>query len=295
MAQRTTWRWMFWSTSIFQAVMILASFLAFRETSPRIILRRRAEKLRRETGDRRYYTTTEQIDGDRNIFRIVGRSLSRPLRLLTFHPIIQAMAILSGFSYGVLYIVLSTFADLWVTAYHQRVDISGLHYIALALGEIVGSQLTGYLQDKVFVKLKARRNGEATPELHLPMLIPGAALTPFLLIAYGWTVHFRVHWATVDVCAFLLACSMQSAGQPLQAYVIDCYPDHASSATAAQQVLRSLSAFGFPLFAPRMYDVLGYGWGNTMLAFIWAAIAISAPLLLWRYGARLRAKAQDSY
>jgi len=60
---------------------------------------------------------------------------------------------------------------------------------------------------------------------------------------------------------------MQIAGMPLQAYVIDAYHEHTSSALAATQFLKSMTAFAFPLFAPRMYDVLGYGWGNSMLGF----------------------------
>ncbi|KAF2160311.1 hypothetical protein M409DRAFT_70489 [Zasmidium cellare ATCC 36951] len=295
MAERTTWRWMFWSTSAFQGVMIVASYLAFYETYPQLILRRRAAKKRSETGDNRYYTAAEKLDGERSVIRIVGRSLSRPMRLLGFHPIVQAVACLSGFYYGVTYIVLATFSDLWVTKYHQRIDISGLHYIACALGEISGSQIGGPLMDRVFAKLKKKANGEVVPEYHLPMMVPAALITPIGLLMYGWSAQAHVHWIVVDIGVFVTTFGMQIGGQPLQAYIIDSYPDHASSATAASQFIRSLTAFAFPLFAPYMYRSLGYGWGNTTIALVALAISIPAPLLLWRYGARLRAKAEESY
>ncbi|KAJ5157264.1 uncharacterized protein N7482_008364 [Penicillium canariense] len=112
MADRTTWRWMFWSTSIFQAVMILVSFTAFHETYEPLILRHRAGRIRHETGDSRYYTTDERLHANKSATRILGRALVRPLRLLTLHPIIQIASLISAFNYGILHIVLSTFSDL---------------------------------------------------------------------------------------------------------------------------------------------------------------------------------------
>jgi hypothetical protein len=40
------------------------------------------------------------------------------------------------------------------------------------------------------------------------------------------------------------------------------------------------------------YDALGYGWGNTVLAFAGIAIGFPAPCILWWYGQRLREKSQ---
>ena len=77
-------------------------------------------------------------------------------------------------------------------------------------------------------------------------------------------------------------------------------------ALAAATFLRSLAGFGFPLFAPTMYNALGHGKGDTILAA--AAIALGCPAcvnpitfflasilivmlrpwLLWFYGERIR-------
>ncbi|KAF7187131.1 putative efflux pump mfs2 [Pseudocercospora fuligena] len=255
MAERTTWRWMFWSTSIFQAVMIVASFLAFHETYAPLILKRKAAKLRKETGDQRYVTAAERLQGDAplHISRIVGRCLARPLRLLAFHPIVQYLAFLSAFYYGILYIVLSTFSDLWVKQYHERIDISGLHYITLALGEILGSQVTGPSMDRTFKYLRNRANGEERPEWHVPMMLPGALLGPIGLLWYGWAAQARAHWAVVDLGALLFAFGGQIAGMPIQAYIIDSYPEYASSATAASQFSEKSDSIRFS--AVRSEDV----------------------------------------
>lgn len=87
----------------------------------------------------------------------------------------------------------------------------------------------------------------------------------------------------------------------------------APSALAAVTFLRSLAGFGFPLFAPAMYNALGYGKGDTILACCAIVIGIPAyvpsfsplsvhvscptytyrahmsrPILLWKYGERIR-------
>ena len=293
MTDRTTWRWMFWSTSAFQAVMIVYSFTTFRETFAPVILKRRAARLHKETGDNQYQTRRERDFDRRPIWSILARALSRPLRLLAFHPIIQVQSLISAFDYGVLYIALSSFADIWIRQYGQRVDISGLHYIAIALGEIVASQLGGKLMDLYYRRVERRSaEGQPTPEQRIPLVFPGAVIAPIGLVLYGWAAQYRLHWIVVDVGIFLACFGMQISGMPMQAYVIDVYPpETTSSALAASQLLRSLFAFLFPLFTPTMYHALGYGWGNTTVAVAGLVFMMGAPLVVMRYGERLRAKA----
>lgn len=297
MAYRTTWRWMFWATSIFQAVMILVSFSSFRETFAPLILRRRAERLRKETNDQRYQTLEERLYGDKSVLSELSRALSRPMRLLIFHPIIQVNSVIAAFHYGILYIVLSTFATLWVDQYNQSLEISGLHYIACALGEVAGSQLGGPLMDYMF-KRRVRSSDstcEPEPESRIPLAIPAAILSPLGLLMYGWCARYQVHWVAVDVGIFMTTFGMQMTSMALTAYVIDAYADHTSSAMAASQFLKSLTAFLFPLFAPIMFERLGYGWGSSTMAFASLLFGIPAPILMWKYGAKLRTKAQSSY
>lgn len=234
---------MFWSTSAFQGVMTAVSFFAFHETySPRI-LRRRAEKRRSESGDPRFTTAEERLYMSRFSHKTISRCLSRPIRLLLFHPIVQLISIISALSYGILYIILATFSDLWVTAYAQAVDISGLHYIAVALGEIAGSQISGYAMDAIYRKLEHRAGDTGRLEYHIPAILPGVILAPAGLLLYGWAAQARRHRIVVDIGMFLTTFGLQIAGMPTQAYIIDSYPEHASSATAASQLLRSLLAF----------------------------------------------------
>ncbi|KAJ6079609.1 major facilitator superfamily domain-containing protein [Penicillium canescens] len=296
MTGRTTWRWMFWATSIFQAIMILVSFSAFKETHAPSILRHRAKNLRKESGNPQYQTTNELLHANKSPSTILAQALIRPLRLLTSHPIIQITSLISAFYYGILYIVLSTFSDLWMKQYNQSVELSGLHYISCALGEIAGSQIGAKMMDMLY-RRRISHSNENENEAHIPesriiLAFPGAVLGPLGLFLYGWAAQARLHWFVVDVGIFFAMLGMQITDMPLTAYVMESYPEYTSSAGAAEQFLRSLTAFLFPLFAPRLYEVLGYGWGNSTIAFIGLVFGIPAPLVILLFGAKLRARAR---
>jgi hypothetical protein len=209
MAERTTWRWMFWATSMFQAAMIFVSFFSFHETYGPLILRKRARRLRQETGNPQYYTAGERLHGDRSTTAIVKQALTRPIRLLMFHPIIQVSSILSGFNYGIMYVTLSTFSDLWKNQYHQSIEISGLHYIACSLGEIIASQVGGPMMDYFY---KRRQN--PAPESRLPLMYAGITTAWSGVLIYGWTAQYRAYWLIVDVGVVVMMFGMQLGGLP---------------------------------------------------------------------------------
>ena len=76
---------------------------------------------------------------------------------------------------------------------------------------------------------------------------------------------------------------------PASTYLIDCFTVYAASAMAAATVLRSLFGALIPLAGQTMYDKLGLGWGNSVLAFVAVAFA-PTPLLFIKFGPWLRTK-----
>lgn len=298
LAERLSWRWIFYITSIVQGVITLFSFIVYRETFAPLLLSRHAAKVRKETVDARYQTQEEREHAHLSVTAHLQHALTRPFRLLIFHPIVQISAAISAFSYGLLYIMLTSFAQLYLDLYDVSVESSGLHYLALALGELAGSQVIGPVMDWHYRRQKrklASEQEEPSPESRIPVVLSPSLLVPLGIVLYGWAAVYRLHWAVVDLGAFLASFAMQMAGMPVQAYLIDTYPDHTSSVMAANQLFRSLTAFSFPLFTPKMYAQLGYGWGNTILAFLTLFIGVPAPFVLWRYGANMRRKAKSTF
>jgi hypothetical protein len=188
-----------------------------------------------------------------------------------------------------VYLVLTTIPDIFSNIYHQRTGVAGLHYIALGVGLTGASQLNARNMDRIYAYLtRTRGNGTARPEFRLPSMIPGSIFLPAGILITGWCVEYRTHWIGPDVGLALVGAGMILIFQSITTYVIDAFTLHAASALAAVSVLRSLAGFGFPLFAPAMYNALGYGKGNTIVAAVAIVIGCPAPWLLWFYGERIR-------
>ncbi|KAJ5151681.1 hypothetical protein N7492_009976 [Penicillium capsulatum] len=289
-AENTTWRWVFYSTSITDALIQLLGLFLLRETySPRL-LRYRSKRLRKETNDESYQTEEERQG--KSFLQVLRGSLIRPFKLLLTQPIVQVMALFMAYVYGIMYLVLSTFPTLWTSPayYNESTGIGGLNYISLGLGFWGGSQLCAPLNDRIYRRLKARNNDIGRPEFRVPLLGVAAILLPAGLFIYGWTAETHRHWIAPNIGAFIFGMGNIITFQCIQTYMVDSYMRFAASALAAGAFLRSLAGFGFPLFAPYMYQALHYGWGNSLLAFVAIVIGIPAPIFLWRFGEPLRKK-----
>jgi hypothetical protein len=271
---------------------MICTFIIFPETHAPTILGRKARALRKQTGQSYY---TEYDAGNQALSKRLTVSLTRPCRLLLTQPIIQLMGLLLAYNFGILYIVLSTFASLWTERYGQSLGDSGLHYIALAIGYTIAAQAGARITDQIWKHLKARAGGETQPEYRVPLMIPGAIIIPIGLFWYGWTAQERMFWILPDIGIAIFGCGVIVGTQAMQAYVMDSFRTHVASASAASQLLRSITGFAFPLFAPSLYTKFGYGWGNSLLAFVFIAIGVPAPLILWKYGAKLRAMGKPQW
>ncbi|KUI54867.1 hypothetical protein VP1G_02271 [Cytospora mali] len=287
-AENTSWRWIFYATTIADALIQATGVFLLQETYTPVLLRRRKEKLIKETGNTALYTDFD--DPDRTVARALATACMRPFRLLLTQPIVQALALYMMYLYGLAYLVLSTFPSLWAS-YGMSTGVGGLNYTALGLGFFLGAQLCAPLQDRIYARMK-RHFGVSVgrPEFRLPMMGPGAVLMPVGLVIYGWTAQYRTLFIGPDIGVVIFSSGVVIGFQCIQGFLVDTYTRYAASAVAAATVLRSLAGFGFPLFAPSLYARLDYGWGNTLLAFIGVLIGWPAPILLWKYGPMLRAR-----
>lgn len=73
----------------------------------------------------------------------------------------------------------------------------------------------------------------------------------------------------------------------INTYLVDAFTRYAASAVAASTVLRALFGAVLPLCGLPMYDKLGLGWGNSLLAFVSLALW-PIPYLFFVYGEKIR-------
>jgi len=266
--------------------------LFLKETYPPVLLERKAAKNRRSTGmgeeKARIEIRISMDTNDRHWKAIFREALARPFKLFIYEPIVQLLGVYMAFIYGLLYIFLTTIPTTFQDVYHNRVGVAGFHYLALGAGLSIGSQGNAWLMDRVYKSLKARYGGVGRPEFRLPNIVPGTILSPIGLLITGWTTQNHVFWLVPDIGILLVGAGTIVAFQSIQAYLIDTFTLYAASALAAATFLRSLAGFGFPLFAPTMYNALGYGKGDTILAVAAIVLGCPAPWLFWFYGERIR-------
>ncbi|KAL4964978.1 MFS transporter [Aspergillus stella-maris] len=286
----TTWRWALYATSIADAIIQCVALAFLRETYAPVLLARKRVRLATSTGNESLHTAFD--DPDQTLIKKVQFALSRPFRLLGTQIILQVLALYLMFLVGLTYIFLASLPTLFSSpppdGYGESVGVGGLNYISLALGSFLGAQITAPFQDRIYAALKRRHSSAGCPEYSVPMMIPGVLLVPIGLFIYGWTAEYKAHWIVPNVGVALIALGITIATLCIQTYLVDTYTKYAASAMAAALVLRSLAGFGFPLFASSLYDRLGFGWGNSLLALVSIVIGWPGPVMLWFYGEALR-------
>lgn len=284
--QMIAWQWIFWIMCAFNGLTTLVGVLCIRESYTPVLLLRKARRHRETAG------LNIQAPSLSASLSLLGASLWRPFRLLIRRPVVQLIALILALDFAIYTLILGTFADLYITTYGQSEFISSLHYIAIAIGASSATQVGGRLMDWSYRRMTARYGGgDATgkPEYRVPYLVPGVIITPLGLFLYGWSAQYVIAWPAVDVGAAVFTLGSFMASQMLNAYQLDEFVEHGASVTAATRVLMYSLGFAFPVFAPDLYDRLGYGWGNSMLAFLWIVFCFPLPVVFWVWGDKIRA------
>ena len=147
LTQYTTWRWVFWATSTFDAAVQVACFFLLKETFAPAILAKRVVRLQKLTGNLQLHTKWQ--GPDHSMKKLIMKSLVRPLIMLGTQPALQAMVLFRAYQYGLMYLVLATFNRVFEGAYNQSVSRASLNYLSLGVGFVIGLQISGILQDKV--------------------------------------------------------------------------------------------------------------------------------------------------
>ncbi|VUC29128.1 unnamed protein product [Clonostachys rosea] len=251
-AEYTTWRWVFWSTSAAAAVVQLVGAFWLKESHPATLLRRKRNALFKATGNINLHTEEK----NESLPVKLGNAVMRPARLFASQPIVTCISVYMAYLFGVTYLMFATFPTIW----------------------------TKEFVDRIYKSLKAKNDDVGRTEFRMPCMMVGSVITTIGLFWYGWSIQGRVHWIMPNIGALIYTAGTISCLQGMQTYIVDCYQTYAASALAACAILRSLAGFGFPLFAPYLYQDLGYGWGTTVLAFLSIAIGWIAPFIFWYFG-----------
>ncbi|KAI1971120.1 hypothetical protein LOZ53_005575 [Ophidiomyces ophidiicola] len=277
------WRWMFWVLSIVSGSIGIFCLFVLRETYAPVILSRKAKRLRKATGN---HNLRAKGQTTKPLGVLLSRAFLRPLQILIFSPIILGLSLYMSLVYGIIYILFTTLSTVFQGVYGFDTGNSGLTYLGFAAGMVLSLLVAGYFNDSIHKRLSEKHH-EEKPEFRLPFLIYGAVALPIGMFLYGWCVHYRVHWILPVIGTSFAGVGVTFCFVPTQAYVIDAFPLHGASGLAGNNLLRSISGGTLPLAGPALYSKLGYGWGNSLLAFL-SLLFGGLPILFFRYGEKLR-------
>nr|OQO23692.1 hypothetical protein B0A51_11836 [Rachicladosporium sp. CCFEE 5018] len=278
------WRWTEFIEAIWAASVFLLALVFMPELYPPVLLKRKAEQMRKETGDERYWHPHEVVKMTLN--NILTKHLSRPLRMFFTEPMVTCIAIYASFVYGLLYLTLEVFPIVYREHRHMGEVQSTLPFLGLLVGVISAMGINLGNQPR-YSRIVAANKGRAVPEARLPPMVLGGVLFVIGIFWFGWTADPKFHWAIPTVATVFIGAGFNVIFQQCINFLVDTYALFAASAVSANTVLRSLSACALPLVARPMFLTLGVAPACSILGGV-AILALPVPFVFMRYGLRLR-------
>ncbi|KAJ5794307.1 hypothetical protein N7457_000906 [Penicillium paradoxum] len=287
--QEIGWRWVFWILLIAGGLLSIGVEFLNEETYAVVLIKAKTEKLAKETGRTDLRSAYDEDDEPTNVSDVLVQSFKRPMLLLFKSPIVLLLCVYMSFVYGLLYLFFTTISSVFTGQYGFSYGLSGLAYLGIGLGFILGLAIMAFTNDRMVMAATAKNGGKFEPEMRLPMMIIFACILPISFFWYGWSAEKHVFWIVPIIGMLPFGVGMMGVYMPIQTYVIDCYPKYAASANATLTATRSLVGALLPLAGPAMFDALGLGWGNSLLGFL-ALAFMPIPIVFIKWGKDIRLK-----
>ncbi|KZV80848.1 MFS general substrate transporter [Exidia glandulosa HHB12029] len=283
--QNLHWRWTYYVGLMWAGVELLMLLLFLPETYEPVLLKWKAARLRKETGDSAYFAPIERMD--KSIFAAIRASCTIPFRILYHERISLLLNIWASLVLGVIYLTLQAFPIIFGRQHHFNVQMTGLSFIGIGIG-----MCTALATQPFWINLQRRKviqyNGNPPPETRLYIGMVGAVLFPLGLFWMAFTTYPRVHWSNPMVASSVFGMGTIYIYTTVFTFLVTAYRPYAASALAGNSFLRSIFAAVFPLFAGPMYERLGTVGATALLAGL-ATLMSPFPFVFYRIGPRLRA------
>ncbi|KAE8150655.1 major facilitator superfamily domain-containing protein [Aspergillus avenaceus] len=279
------WRWTEYIEAIIVFFVFTVTFFCLPEVYGPVLLHRKAQRLRKETGNQALYHPHERVALD--AYSIVTKHFARPLIMLVTEPMVTVIALYASFTYALLYLTLEVFPIVFEELRQWKPVVATLPFIGLFVGVLLSSVFIISVGQPYYIRRWEQGGGKPVPEARLMPMAVGGVLFAGGLFWFAWTASPPLSWGLPVVGAVLFGCGFCIIFGQCINFLVDTYGPYAASATASNTFLRSVLAAAFPLFSHPMFHRLGVGPAMSILGGI-AAIMIPVPFLFMVYGVRLR-------
>ncbi|CZS98059.1 probable benomyl/methotrexate resistance protein [Rhynchosporium agropyri] len=285
-AEYLGWRWTNWLVMILSGVgWIFCS--SMQETYAPVILQRKAAKMRKETGDDRWWCRYDQKSSFVQMLKI---NLSRPFILSFTEPILWFWNAYIAIIYGILYLCFVAYPLIYSGLRGWSLGFTGLAFVGIGVGTMLAIITEPLARRIVNSHKKDPETGRVYPEASISIVCFASILCPIGQLWFSWTsAPITIHWIWP-----ILAGIPFGAGNCLvfiyaSNYIAGSYGIYAASAMAGNSVVRSIVGGTLPLAGPKMYSALSPQWAGTLLGLVQVAL-IPIPFVFYKYGDRIRAR-----
>ena len=223
------WRWTEYIEAIWTFTFVGFGFFFLPELFSPVLLKRRAQRLRKETGDERYWHPHESQKIDLN--NILTKHLSRPVKMLITEPMVTAIAVYASFVYGLLYMTLEMFPIVYQEERHWGLVLSSATFLGLMVG-VIAAVFINLGNQPHYARAIAKNKGRAVPEARLPPMIIGGWLFVIGLFWFSWTANPKFHWAISTVATTFIGAGFNVIFQQCINFLVDTYGLYAASAVS---------------------------------------------------------------
>jgi DHA1 family multidrug resistance protein-like MFS transporter len=284
------WRWSLWEILWAAGPIFLIMFMLLPETSTPNILLRRAQRLRKLTGDNRLLAQSETDQKNMKPAAIVIDAIVKPIEITIKDPAIAFVNVYTAIIYGIYYSFFEVFPLVFLPYYGFSLGMIGVVFLCILVACMIGIVVYClYLWLYLIPDIKA--HGLRAQESRLvPALF--ACFGPTIgLFIFGWTARPDIHWIAPTIGITIYGASVFVVMQCIFVYVPLSYPQYAASLFAGNDFLRSALACGSILFARPLFINLGVAKGVSLLGGL-SVIGILGMFGLWIFGAKLRARSK---
>ncbi|ORY73238.1 major facilitator superfamily domain-containing protein [Leucosporidium creatinivorum] len=289
-AQAKGWKWPLYELLWLTGAGLIVLTVLLPETYPDTILLRRAERLRKLTGNELLRTQAElDAEEQTSVLHTITETFFRAFQLCA-EPAVAFSDCYTALVYSLLYLWFEAFPLVYGEVYGFGRGISGLFFLSFLVAAIPTFAYYYYYQVYLF-QPRVRDDPHFQEEHRLEMALVSSFCIPVSLLIFGWTARPSVHWIVPTIGAGIYFKGIFDVFQCVLVYIGAGYSRQKASILAGNALFRAITAGVFPLFGVAFYRRLGLGGGCTFLAGL-STLMIPLLYLLMKNGARLRARSK---
>ncbi|CDM35105.1 Major facilitator superfamily [Penicillium roqueforti FM164] len=280
------WRWMCWIALMLSAIALVFAII-LKETYAPTILQKKAARMRKESGDSRWWS---RYDQKASLAEILKLNLSRPFVMAVTEPICIFWNIYIAIIYGILYLCFVAYPIVFRDIRGWELGISGLAFLGIGIGVVLTIACEPLIRRLINSHAKDPETGKLHPEAMVSFVCICAALIPVGELWFAWTCSpASIPWIVPLLAGIPFGAGNTGVFIYSSNYLTHSYGMYAASALAGNSVIRSILGGVLPLAGSSMYASLGPNWAGTLLGLL-EVVIVPIPFVFYKYGHKIRMK-----